>query len=50
MEKLYNKIGEFAATTYFGGCYGLELKNKIILTVLGQACTLIVNHEGVPYP
>ena len=49
-EKLHNKIGEFVATTYFEGCGGIELTDKVILTVSGQACTLIVNHEGAPYP
>ena len=49
-EKLHEKIGHFVATTFFEGCGGLELTNEIILTVSGQACALIVNHEGAPYP
>lgn len=49
-EKLHEKIGQFVATTFFEGCGGLELTNEIILTVSGQACALIVNHEGAPYP
>ena len=49
-NKLHQKIGQFVATTYFEGCGGLELTNEIILTVSGQACILIVNHEGAPNP
>jgi MtfA peptidase len=49
-SRLQEKIGEFVATTYFEGCGGLELTDEMILTVAGQACILIVNHDGPPYP
>ncbi len=49
-EKVHDKISQFVATTFFEGCGGLELTNEMILTVAGQACTLIVNHPGPPYP
>ncbi len=49
-EKVHEKISQFVATTFFEGCGGLELTNEMILTVAGQACTLIVNHPGPPYP
>ncbi len=49
-QKVHEKISQFVATTYFEGCNGLELTNEMILTVAGQACTLIVNHDGPPYP
>lgn len=49
-EKVHEKISQFVATTFFEGCGGLELTNEMILIVAGQACTLIVNHEGPPYP
>lgn len=48
--KVREKIGEFIATTYFEGCGDLELSDEMILTVAGQACMLIINHEGPPYP
>jgi len=48
--RVQEKISQFVATTFFEGCGGLELTNEMILTVAGQACTLIVNHEGPPYP
>ncbi len=49
-QRVHEKISQFVATTFFEGCGGLELTNEMILTVAGQACTLIVNHEGPPYP
>jgi len=48
--EVHEKISQFVATTFFEGCGGLELTNEMILTVAGQACTLIVKHEGPPYP
>ncbi|WOO40585.1 zinc-dependent peptidase [Rubellicoccus peritrichatus] len=47
---LRQKIARFIATTYFEACGGLELTDEIILTIAGQACLLIVNHPGEPYP
>ena len=49
-QKVHEKIARFVATTYFEGCGGLELTDEMILSVAGQACMLIVNHEGDPYP
>jgi len=48
--KLHDKIAAFVSTTYFEGCGGLELDDEMILTVAAQACMLIINHEGAPYP
>jgi len=48
--RLREKIGEFISTTYFEGCGELELTDEMILTVAGQACMLIINHQGAPYP
>ncbi len=48
--RVHEKIARFVATTYFEGCGGLELTDEMILSVAGQACMLIVNHEGEPYP
>ena len=47
--RLREKIGEFISTTYFEGCGELELTDEMILTVAGQACMLIINHQGAPY-
>jgi Mlc titration factor MtfA (ptsG expression regulator) len=49
-QRLHQKIGQFIATTYFEACGDLELTEEMILTVAGQACLLVVNHEGAPYP
>lgn len=48
--EVHEKIARFVTTTYFEGCGGLELTNEMVLTVAGQACLLIVNHPGDPYP
>ncbi len=48
--RLHKKIGQFIATTYFEGCNDLELTDEMILTVAGQACMLVLNHKGSPYP
>lgn len=49
-ESLHQKIGEFVGTTFFEGCNGLELDDEMILTVSAQACILVLNHDGPPYP
>lgn len=48
--KLHDKIAAFVSSTFFEGCGGLELDDEMILTVAAQACILILNHEGAPYP
>ena len=48
--KLHERIGRFIATTRFEGCNGLELTEGMILTVAAQACLLVLNREGDPYP
>lgn len=49
-QKLHDTIAAFVSTTYFEGCGGLELDDEMILTVAAQACLLVINHEGAPYP
>ena len=49
-ESLHQKIAHFVRSTYFEGCGGLELTDEMIITVAGQACILILNHPGEPYP
>jgi MtfA peptidase len=48
--RLHERIGRFVATTRFEGCNGLELTDGMILTVAAQACLLVLNREGEPYP
>ncbi len=48
--RIHEKIRQFVATTFFEGCNGLELTDEMILTVAGQACMLVINREGRPYP
>lgn len=47
---LHVKMGEFVRSTFFEGCNGLELCDEMILTVAAQACLLVLEHEGAPYP
>lgn len=49
-EKLHGRIARFIATTRFEACNGLELTEAMILTVAAQACLLVLNREGDPYP
>lgn len=49
-ERLHLRIGEFVTSTFFEGCNELELTDEMILTVAAQACLLVINHEGAPYP
>ncbi len=49
-DSLHEKIAQFVSTKYFEGCSDLELTDEMILTVAGQACLLIIKHDGAPYP
>lgn len=49
-DALHQKIACFVCTTHFEGREGLELSDEIILAVSAQACLLVLNHEGDPYP
>lgn len=49
-DSLHQKIVQFITTTRFEGCDGIELTTPIILTVAGQACLLVLKHDGLPYP
>jgi len=48
--RLHGRIGRFIETTRFEGCNGLELTDGMILTVAAQACMLVLNRDGNPYP
>lgn len=48
--RLHERIASFISSTRFEGCNGLELTERMILSVAAQACMLIINREGEPYP
>jgi MtfA peptidase len=48
--RLHDRIAAFVASTRFEGCNGLELDEEMVLTVAAQACMLVLNREGDPYP
>jgi Mlc titration factor MtfA (ptsG expression regulator) len=48
--RLHERIGRFIGSTRFEGCNGLELDERMILTVAAQACMLVLSREGEPYP
>ena len=49
-QKLHQRIADFVASTRFEGCNGLELTERMILTVAAQACLLVLSRDGEPYP
>lgn len=48
--RLHERVAGFVASVRFEGCGGLDLTEEMILTVAAQACLLVVNREGRPYP
>lgn len=49
-ERLHLRVARFVESTRFEGCNGLELTEDMIITVAGQACLLVLQREGEPYP
>ena len=49
-SRLHERIARFISSTRFEGCNGLDLTEEMILTVAAQACLLVLNREGEPYP
>lgn len=49
-EKLHAQITHFVARKNFEACGGLELTDEMVLTIAGQACLLVINHPGPPFP
>jgi Mlc titration factor MtfA (ptsG expression regulator) len=49
-SKLHERIARFIASTRFEGCNGLELTEEMLVTIAAQACMLVLNREGDPYP
>lgn len=48
--RLHQRIAQFISTVRFEGCGGLELTESMILTIAAQACLLVLQREGRPYP
>jgi MtfA peptidase len=48
--RLQERVGRFVSSIRFEGCNGLELTDEMVLTVAAQACLLVLNREGNPYP
>ncbi len=49
-ERLHERIARFVESTRFEACNGLELSEEMILTVAAQACLLVLQRDGEPYP
>ena len=48
--RLHERIARFISSTRFEGCNGLELTERMILTVAAQAAMLVLFRDGDPYP
>lgn len=48
--RLHQRITQFISSVRFEGCGGLELTESMILTIAAQACLLVLQREGRPYP
>ena len=48
--QLHEKLTHFVAQKHFAACGDLELTDEMVLTVAGQACLLVLNHPGPPFP
>ena len=49
-ERLLERVKVFLAEKAFYGCGGLEVTDEMRVTIAGEACLLIMNHEGPVYP
>lgn len=49
-EALHEKTALFISSKHFEGCNGFELTDEVIVLVSAQACLLILNQDGDPYP
>lgn len=49
-QRLHQRIAAFVATVPFEACGDLELTEEMVITVAAQACLLVLNREGRPYP
>jgi len=48
--RLENHVRLFLADKHFEGCAGQEINDEIRLVIAGQACLLVLNETGTPYP
>jgi Mlc titration factor MtfA (ptsG expression regulator) len=48
--RLLSKVQELARRVRWEGCGGLQLTEEMQLTIAAQACLLVLEHEGEPYP
>ena len=49
-ERLHTKLTTFVQQKHFEACGGLRLDDRMVLTIAGQACMLVLMQEGDPYP
>ena len=49
-SSLHEKVAHFISTKNFTGCNGFDITEEVIVLISAQACLLILNHEGEPYP
>lgn len=48
--RLRERMQLFIGAVRFEGCGGLEMVDEMVLTVSAQACLLVLQREGTPYP
>ncbi|GAB5499620.1 MAG: zinc-dependent peptidase [Pseudohongiellaceae bacterium] len=49
-KNLTNHIKLFLADKHFEGCAGQKINDEIRLVIAAQACLLVLNEKGIPYP
>lgn len=49
-QRLADHIKLFLADKHFEGCAGQEINDEIRLVIAAQACLLVLNEKGTPYP
>ena len=50
LTRLLSKVQQLVRRVRWEGCGGLRLSEEIQLTIAAQACLLVLEHEGEPYP
>ncbi len=48
--RLHERVARFISSTRFEACNGLELTERMILTIAAQASMLVLFRDGEPYP
>jgi MtfA peptidase len=49
-ERLLQKVHRLIDGRHWEGCGGLDLTEEIQLSIAAQACLLVLEHDGEPYP